>query len=42
MLLTRSIFVLDASDTIRYIQMVPEITNEPDYAAVLAAVKPLL
>jgi len=42
MLLTRSIFVLDASDTIRYIQMVPEITNEPDYAAALAAVKPLL
>lgn len=41
MLLTRAIFVLDADDVIRYIQIVPEITNEPDYAAVLEAVKAL-
>lgn len=41
MLLTRAIFVLDASDTIRYIQVVPEITSEPDYDAVLEAVKAL-
>ena len=42
LLLTRAIFVVDASDTIRYIQVVPEITNEPDYAAVIAAAKKLL
>lgn len=41
-LLSRSIFVVDATDTIRYIQHVPEVTNEPDYAAVLGAVKALL
>ena len=38
-LLSRSIFVIDAEDVIRYIQHVPEITAEPDYAAVLAAAK---
>jgi len=42
MLLSRSIFVIDATDTIRYIQHVPEVTSEPDYAAVLAAAKGLL
>lgn len=42
MLLTRAIFVLDASDTVRYTQIVPEITSEPDYAAVLEAVRALL
>ncbi len=41
-LLSRSIFVVDATDTIRYIQHVPEVTNEPDYAAVLGAAKSLL
>ncbi|RII28703.1 MAG: thiol peroxidase [Geobacter sp.] len=41
-LLARSIFVVDAQDTIRYIQHVPEVTTEPDYAAVLNAVKELL
>jgi thiol peroxidase len=40
-LLTRSIFVVDSADTIRYIQHVQEITAEPDYAAVLAAAKGL-
>lgn len=42
LLLARCIFVVDASNTIRYIQQVPEVTSEPDYAAVLAAVKQLL
>jgi thiol peroxidase len=42
LLLTRAIFVVDASDTIRYIQIVPEVTSEPDYAAVVTAVKGLL
>ena len=41
-LLARAIFVIDAGDTIRYIQIVPEVTTEPDYAAVIAAVKSLL
>jgi thiol peroxidase len=41
-LLSRCIFVVDATDTIRYIQQAPEVTHEPDYAAVLAAVKALL
>jgi thiol peroxidase len=41
-LLSRSIFVIDAGDTIRYIQLVPEVTHEPDYAAVMAAVRALL
>jgi len=34
--------VVDAADTIRYIQHVQEITAEPDYAAVLGAAKGLL
>ncbi len=41
-LLSRSIFIVDAADTIRYIQHVPEVTQEPDYAAVLAAARALL
>jgi thiol peroxidase len=42
LLLTRAIFVIDASDTISYIQIVPEVTSEPDYAAVIAAAKALI
>lgn len=42
LLLTRVIFVVDAHDVIRYIQIVPEVTSEPDYAAVISAVKSLL
>jgi len=41
-LLTRAVFIIDTSDTIRYIQIVPEVTAEPDYVSVLAAVKSLL
>lgn len=41
-LLSRSIFVIDRDDTIRYIQHVPEVTQEPDYAAAIAAAKGLL
>ena len=41
-LLSRSIFVIDAQNVIRYIQHVPEVTQEPDYAGVLAAVRNLL
>ena len=41
-LLSRAVFVVDAQDTLRYIQHVPEVTQEPDYAAVISAVKALL
>ena len=40
-LLTRAIFVVDADDIVRYVQIVPEVTSEPDYAAVIAAAKAL-
>ena len=42
LLLTRAIFVVDSQGVIRYIQIVPEVTSEPDYAAVIAAAKALL
>lgn len=41
-LLSRSIFVIDRDDVIRYIQHVPEVTQEPDYDAVLRAARELL
>jgi len=40
-LLARSIFIVDRSGVIRYIQMVSDTGHEPDYDAVLAAVKKL-
>ncbi|MBE9610203.1 thiol peroxidase [Chitinilyticum piscinae] len=33
----RAVVVLDADDTVLYSQLVPEIKDEPDYAAALAA-----
>ena len=41
-LLARAVFIIDANDTIRYIQIVPEVTSEPDYAAVMAAARSLV
>jgi thiol peroxidase len=38
-LLSRAVFIVDAEDKITYIQHVPEITEEPDYAAVLVTAK---
>jgi len=38
-LLARAIFVVDREGVIRYIQLVKEMTEEPDYESVLAAVK---
>lgn len=38
-LLTRAVFVVDKDTTLRYAEYVKEITEEPDYAAVLACVK---
>jgi thiol peroxidase len=40
-LLARSVFVVDGSDTVRYVQQVKDTSQEPDYAAVLAAAKNL-
>ena len=40
-LLARAVFVIDRDGTIRYRQIVPELTNEPDYDAALAAVREL-
>jgi thiol peroxidase len=37
-LLARAVFVIDRNDTIRHIQIVKEITEEPDYEACLQAV----
>jgi len=41
-LLARSVFVIDRAGRIAYRQIVPEVTQEPDYEAALAAVKRLL
>ena len=41
-LLARAVFVVDAEGIVRYKELVGELTNEPDYAAAVAAVKELL
>jgi thiol peroxidase len=41
-LLARAVFAVDRSGIIRYIQLVKEIADEPDYDAVIEAVKKLL
>ena len=38
-LLARAVLVVDRGGTIRYIQVVDEVANEPDYAAALAAAR---
>lgn len=38
-LLARCIFVVDKEGTIQYIQLVPELTSEPDYKSVLEAIR---
>jgi len=38
-LLARAVFLLDADNTVRYVEYVPEVTSHPDYAAALAALK---
>lgn len=38
-LLARSVFVVDAGGKITYVEYVPEVTSEPNYAAALAALK---
>jgi thiol peroxidase len=41
-LLSRSVFVVDANDVVRYVQHVGEVAEEPDYDDVLDAVKGLV
>jgi len=41
-LLARAVFVVDKAGVIRYIQVVEELTKEPDYDAALKAAKGLL
>jgi len=41
-LLARAVFVVDGQGVVRYVQVVPEISQEPDYRAVLKAVQELL
>ncbi|MFO1419728.1 MAG: thiol peroxidase [Candidatus Competibacteraceae bacterium] len=38
-LTARAVVVLDANDTVRHTELVPEIAQEPDYEAALAALK---
>ena len=38
-LLSRAIFILDKNDIVRYIQIVPELSAQPDYDSALAALK---
>jgi thiol peroxidase len=40
-LLARAVFVVDRDGKIRYVQLVKEVSAEPDYASVLEAVKEL-
>jgi thiol peroxidase len=41
-LLARTVFVIDRQGTVRYIQVVKDITTEPDYDPVIAAANELL
>ena len=40
-LLARAVFVMDCEGIIQYIQLVEEVTKEPEYAEILAAVRKL-
>ena len=41
-LLTRAVYVLDADGKVVYGEIVPEVTQEPNYAPAIAALKSLL
>lgn len=41
-LLARTVFVVNRAGQVTYVQLVPEVTNEPDYEAVLQAVRAAL
>ena len=38
-LLARAVVIVDANDVIRYVQIVPEMSHEPDYDDAIAALK---
>lgn len=38
-LLARSIFVIGPDQTVKYVEIVPEVTNEPDYARAIEAAR---
>jgi thiol peroxidase len=38
-LLARAVFVIDSEGVVRYRELVPEVTHEPDYDAILQAVR---
>lgn len=40
-LLTRAVFAIDGSGTVRYVEYVPEVTTHPNYDAALAAARKL-
>jgi thiol peroxidase len=41
-LLARTVFVLDREGTVKYIQIVKELSEEPDYAEVIEEIKKLV
>ena len=41
-LLARSVFIIDPENVVRYVQIVPEMTEEPDYEAALKALEALM
>jgi thiol peroxidase len=41
-LLARAVFVVDADGVVRYVQLVKEVAEEPDYDAVISAAKNLV
>ncbi len=41
-LLARSIFIIDADDVIRYVQIVPELTDHPEYDQALDALRDVM
>ena len=41
-LLTRAVVVLDANGNVTYVEIVPEVTQEPNYGAALQAIQKLL
>lgn len=41
-LLARAVFLVDKEGTLRYLELVREVTNEPDYDAVLGALRNLV
>ncbi len=41
-LLARAVFIVDKDGVVKYVQLVPEVTKEPNYDEALAALKALL